>query len=161
MTDQDPLPAQPQSQAQSQKPDRFTPETRQLIEMAKQSVLAYRDTHIKPEHLLLALIQLQTGALNLALGAAHASREQIAMLVKHHLRPGPEEPIPDHLLTFSERAKRVIETAWEESRRAKAQQIGPEHILLGLTRVSNTICGAVLRAVDVNTDSVRKTLNIT
>ena len=138
--------------------DRFTPASRTTIAAAKQWVTKFKHTHITPEHILLGLLQEKDSQVVTGLSTAKASVNQIQDLIMNHLRDGAQV-VPDHLLTFSERAKRVIETAKEEAVRAKAPQIGPEHILLGLTRVPNTVCGAVLRAVDCHTDSVRAALN--
>ena len=137
--------------------DRFTPATRNAIALAKEKVIEFKHTHITPEHILMGLLSDGDEKVVLALKSAKASADQIRDLVLHHLRPG-DEGIPEHLITFSERAKRVIETAKEEAQRVRAPQIGPEHLLLGLTRVPNTVCGAVLRAVDLTTEAVRGTL---
>lgn len=134
--------------------DRFTEATRRAIALAKQSVLDYRHTHITPEHILLGLLACESPTVLVALRASKATPEQIRALLLHHLRPGAEG-IPEDLVTFSERGKRVVEAAKEESVRVKALQVGPEHLLLGLTKVTHTVCGAVLRAVGISTESVR------
>ncbi len=140
--------------------DRFTPEVREVIAAAKISVMQYKHTHITPEHILLGILAGNYSDLQTVLKSGSASVQQITDLVKHHLRPG-EEAIPEKLLNFSERAKRVIEAARQEAQRARSEKIGVGHLLLGLTQVSNTVCGAVLRAVEVNTDSVRAALDLT
>jgi len=139
------------------RPDRFAPETRSAISRAKALVVEFKHTHITPEMILLGLLQAEDPELQKGWQAAKASPEQIRKLVLQHLRPG-ETPIPERLVSFSERAKRVIETAREEAVRTKAPRIGPEHLLLGLTRVTNTVCSAVLRAVDLDTETVRAAL---
>jgi len=138
-------------------PDRFTPTLRETIDRAKQSVLKYKHTHITPEHLLLGLIAISDPEVLRGLKIATAKPEQIRILVEHHLRVG-DAAIPEDQLGFSERAKRVIETAREESVRTHKQQIGPEHLLIGLTAVRNTVAAAVLAAVDLKTDLLRQTL---
>lgn len=138
--------------------DRFTPETRNVIAIAKRSVMEYRHTHITPEHILVGILTESSPMVEAIFKASNATPDQIRELVKHHQRPGDEEAIPEHLVTFSERAKRVIEAARTEAQRARAPQIAPEHLLLGLTMVPNTVCGAVLRAVELTTDKVREAL---
>jgi len=138
--------------------DRFTQSTRDAVQMAKQSSLEFKHTHITPEHLLLGLLKQSDSGVNKAVSHAKASPEQIRELVLHHLR-ADDEGIPEHLITFSERGKRVIESARHEAQRLRAAQLAPEHLLLGLTLVPNTVCGAVLRAVGLTTESVREALN--
>jgi len=137
--------------------DRFTPTLRETIERAKQSVLKYKHTHITPEHLLLGLVSVADPEVLRGVKIATATPEQIRILVERHLRAG-DAAISEDQLGFSERAKRVIETAREESVRAQKPQIGPEHLLIGLTLVRNTVASAVLAAVDLKTDLLRETL---
>jgi len=137
--------------------DRFLPTTRDVIQLAKQSSIEFKHTHITPEHMLLGLLKQDDEDITKALGKAQASRKQIRELVLHHLRPG-EEGIPEHLISFSERAKRVIESGRQEAQRLRAPQLAPAHLLIGLTLVPNTVCGAVLRAVGLTTESVREAL---
>lgn len=137
--------------------DRFLKSTRDVIQLARKSSIKFKHTHVTPEHMLLGLLQQDGTELDKAFASANASREQIKALVLHHLRPG-EEGIPDHLISFSERGKRVVEAARQEAQRARAEQLAPEHLLLGLTLVPDTVCGAVLRAVGLTTEHVRQTL---
>jgi ATP-dependent Clp protease ATP-binding subunit ClpC len=138
--------------------DRYTQATRDAIAHAKKSVTRYRHSHITPEHIFFGLMELNDPLVLKGLSNKRASAKELRMLVEKHLRNG-EYDIPDDELTFSERAKRVIEAAREECVRAQAKQIAPEHILLGMTRVPNTVCGAVLSAVDLSTDIVRANLS--
>jgi ATP-dependent Clp protease ATP-binding subunit ClpC len=131
--------------------------TRDVIQLAKASSIEFKHTHITPEHMLLGLLKQQGGDLARAFKLAKASPDQIRELILHHLRPG-DEAIPEHLISFSERAKRVIESARQEAKRFRAPQLAPEHLLLGLTLVPNTVSGAVLRAVGLTTEAVREAL---
>jgi ATP-dependent Clp protease ATP-binding subunit ClpC len=137
--------------------DRFTQSLRETIERAKQSVLKYQHTHITPEHLLLGLLSLEDAQVLRGLKSGKASPPQLRVLVERHLRTG-DLIIQEDQLGFSERAKRAIEVAREESVRAQKSQIGPEHLLLGLAQVKNTVAAAVLAAVDLNPDSLRQAL---
>ena len=137
--------------------DQFLETTRDVIQLAKASSIEFKHTHITPEHLLLGLLKQQGGEAARVLERAQASPEQIRDLILHHLRPG-DDSIPEHLIGFSERAKRVIEAARQEAQRLRAPQVGPEHLLLGLTLVPNTVSGAVLRAVGLTTEIVRAAL---
>ena len=93
------------------------------------------------------------------LDASKATADQIRVLMKAHLRDG-DVHISEEQVKFSERAKRVVEAAKQEAFRGQ-NQVSPEHLLLGLTRVTNTVCSAVLRAVNITDESIRATLGIT
>jgi ATP-dependent Clp protease ATP-binding subunit ClpA len=135
-------------------PDRFSEATRQAIARAKQSAIDFKHTHVTPEHMLLGLLTENPSGVARVLERAQATPDQIRQLVLHHLR-ADEEGIPEHLIAFSERGKRVLEAARQEAQRARSAHVQPEHLLAGLTAVTNTVCGAVLRAVGITTESVR------
>lgn len=137
--------------------DPFPEATRRVALKAKELVIEFKHTHITPEHLLLVLLADGGRRIETVLSRAQATRDQIRALVLHHLRPG-EEAIPEHLITFSERAKRVIESAKVEAQRMQEHEVAPEHLLLGLTQVPNTVCGAVLRAVGITGETARGAL---
>jgi ATP-dependent Clp protease ATP-binding subunit ClpC len=138
--------------------DRFTASTRELIQHAKKSTVQFKHSHITPEHILLGMLQLNDPGVNKALKSVKMDAPKIKVLIDHHLRPGQYD-IPEDDLTFSERAKRVIETAKEECVRAEHKQIAPEHLLLGLLRIRNTVAHAVLAAVDMKEDAIRAALS--
>lgn len=137
--------------------DRFKPATREVITRAKASVTRFKHAYITPEHILLGLLDAGGESVAAAFKCANATQDQIRVLLERHLRNGDFSIVEDQL-GFSERAKRVVETAREESARTKSEQIGPEHLLLGLLQVQNTVAGAVLRAVDLNDAKVREVL---
>jgi ATP-dependent Clp protease ATP-binding subunit ClpC len=137
--------------------DRFTAGTRESIERAKASVMKYKHTHITPEHILLGIVDGSDAAVQKGLKIGKATPAQIRVLIEHHMRPG-ELVLKDEQIGFSERAKRVIEAAQEEAQTAKKEQIGPEHVLLGLARVRNTVASAVLAAIDLHEDELRKAI---
>ena len=139
--------------------DTYSPETYQLIAVAKRSVLKYKHQYITPEHMLLSLLELNSANVQKVLTASKATPDQIRLLMKAHLRDG-ETIQEESQIKFSERAKRVIEAAKLTAHAAGGTQVAPEHILLGLTVVTNTVCGAVLRAVGVNDQSVKSVLNL-
>jgi len=138
-------------------PDTYAPETYQLIALAKQSVLKYKHIYITPEHMLLAILELNTLAVQKVLTASKATPDQIRQLLKAHLRDG-ETVQEESQVKFSERAKRVIEAGKLEAQRARSTQVAPEHLLVGLTQVTNTVCGAVLRAASINEQSIQMAL---
>ena len=131
--------------------DSFTPEGAAVIERAKEHARKYRHSHISPEHLLLSIVEVGgTEALKIV-QRGRATPAQMVLLIQHHLREG-ENDIPIEQLNFSERGKRVLEAARQESLRVQAPKIEPRHMLLGLSKVQNTVAAAVLGAVDLKGD---------
>lgn len=133
---------------------RFEKETRAVVKCAKKAALHYRHTHVTPEHLLLGLLETDDKTPRLLLASTEARPEQIRALIDRQLRPG-SVVMTEEQLGFSERAKRVLAKAEEEARRDGKKQAAPKHLLLGLYAVDNTVCSAVLRAVDLSPEKVR------
>lgn len=131
--------------------DHFSPEGAAVIQRAKEHARKYRHSHISPEHLLLSIVE--TGGVEALkiIQRGRATPAQMVLLIQHHLREG-ENDIPIEQLNFSERGKRVLEAARQESVRVQASTIEPRHILLGLSKVHNTVAAAVLGAVDLKGD---------
>lgn len=131
--------------------EQFSPESEAVIERAKAHARKYRHSHISPEHLLLSVVEVGGREALSILQRGRATPAQIVLLIQHHLREG-ENDIPIDQLSFSERGKRVLEAARQESLRVQAPKIEPKHILLGLSKVHNTVAAAVLGAVDLKGD---------
>jgi len=135
----------------------YTENIRQLTLRAKEFVMQFRHTHVAAEHILLAILSAESPGVATILAKANATPQQIQELVLHHLRAG-DAAVAEEAVILGERAKRVIECARQEALQAHAPQIAPEHVLLGLTQVPNTVSGAVLRAVGITTESAREAL---
>lgn len=137
--------------------DKYAPGTYTVIGLAKKSVVQFKHQYITPEHILLGMLASNDPGVLQVLSKASATPEQIRSLMLHHLRPGDKQVIAEEQLTFSERAKRVVEAAKQEAVRAQSPQVLPQHLIVGMTVVTNTVCGAVLRAVGINTENARST----
>jgi ATP-dependent Clp protease ATP-binding subunit ClpA len=138
-------------------PERFSEELRDAILRAKQSAIDFKHTHVTPEHMMLGLLMAPPDGVMAILTHAKATPEQIRQLILHHLR-ADAQGIPEEMISFSERGKRVIEAARQEAQRFRSKQVQSEHLLLGLAQVTNTVCSAVLRAVGITSESGRAAL---
>lgn len=59
---------------------------------------------------------------------------------------------------FTQRARRVLSLAHQETERARHNRIGTEHLLIGLMLEEGGVAGRVLRELGLSTDSVRGTV---
>ena len=57
---------------------------------------------------------------------------------------------------FTERARRVLVLAEEETRMLKHNRIGTEHILLGLTREGEGVAAKALKSLGIDPQAVRQ-----
>src|SRR5690606_36730771 len=69
---------------------------------------------------------------------------------------GRGEWVPQGQITFTPRAKRVLELAFDEARQLGHTYIGTEHILLGLIREGEGVAAQVLKNLGADLDKVRR-----
>jgi ATP-dependent Clp protease ATP-binding subunit ClpC len=57
---------------------------------------------------------------------------------------------------YTDRARKVVQLAYQEARRSCYRSVGTEHILLGLIREGSGVAAHALRNLDVNLDEMRR-----
>lgn len=130
-----------------------------VMKSANQEAISLQHRMIGPEHLLLALLKLESGVaaevftnLGIDLGKLRAD------LLKSIPRgPGSitlKRPPPD------QRARKVIELALGESYAVDRSCAGPEHILLGLLLETESAAGQLLRKNGLTVERAREGINL-
>ena len=59
---------------------------------------------------------------------------------------------------FTPRLKRVIESAFNESKKLDSDYIGTEHLLIGIMKENDSIAGRILYELEVDTNTIYKEL---
>ena len=109
---------------------------------------------IETEHVLLALFDDRDGIPAEVFADLEVTSEQVRALVAERLGPGSAEVTEGHM-PFSPVATKVLEVSLREALPLRRNEIGPEHLLLAIVRV--TECGAsqILAALVGDTERVR------
>jgi len=131
----------------------FTPEAERVLRLAEQAARGMRHLYVGTEHLLLGLMQEESGAAKV-LRQMGLQENRVRQVI---LRLNPEErrsSISHPQLT--EDTKRVIQRAVEEARRRGDPKVDTEHLLIALTREGDALAISVLRRLGVNTDRLRE-----
>ncbi len=131
----------------------FTPEAERVLRLAEQAARGMRHPYVGTEHLLLGLMQEESGAAKV-LRQMGLQEDRVRQVI---LRLNPEErrsSIQTPQLT--EDTKRVIQRAVEEARRRGDTKVDTEHLLIALTREGDALAISVLRRLGVNTDRLRE-----
>jgi ATP-dependent Clp protease ATP-binding subunit ClpC len=131
----------------------FTPEAERVLRLAEQAARGMRHLYVGTEHLLLGLMQEESGAAKV-LRQMGLQENRVRQVI---LRLNPEErrsSISQPQLT--EDTKRVIQRAVEEARRRGDPKVDTEHLLIALTREGDVLAISVLRRLGVNTDRLRE-----
>ncbi len=132
--------------------ERFTNMARRAIVLSEEEARNLNDSFIRPEHLLLGLMQ-GDGLAAKALGQLGVSLEEARAKVAGDAVPagagtrGSKVP-------FSPQAKKALEMSLREALRLGHNYIGTEHLALGVLRVADD--GTVMHVLGVNADEVRR-----
>jgi ATP-dependent Clp protease ATP-binding subunit ClpC len=134
--------------------DRFNKEARKVMNVARQEAIARRHDFIGTEHILLGLLQQQTGVLPTVLASFRVDYSLLRKRIEESLPPtGPAEISMQ--LPFTPDAKRTLELSMEEANQLKHDYIGPEHLLIALSRINDSGVSRVLGDLKIKTDAIR------
>jgi len=124
---------------------RFTEDARRVVLLAQEEAANAQSAQVDTEHLLLGCLlanEQRMEELLLKAGInAKAVRTEAAHFVAQH--PRGEK---DQAQKLTPTAKRVLELATDEARRARSGPIEAEHLLLGLVRDTQGLASQILRA---------------
>ena len=132
----------------------FTDRAWRVVESAQEEARLLNHSLIGTEHLLLGLIHEGEGIAARALGSLGITLEAVREAVEDTVRPaGSSSTNPN---SFTERAKEALELSWGEAMDLEHNYIGPEHLLLGLTREREGVAVKVLASLGVEPPDVRR-----
>jgi ATP-dependent Clp protease ATP-binding subunit ClpA len=121
--------------------ERFTEHARQVVILAQEEARTLRHNYIGTEHLLLGLLR-EGGAAAGALDGFDVTLEEVQAQVARIVGQGDE--VATGQIPFTPRAKKVLELSLREALRKGNDDIGPEHILLGLVAEGEGVAARIL-----------------
>jgi ATP-dependent Clp protease ATP-binding subunit ClpC len=136
--------------------ERFTDEARHVVVLAQEEARLLRHDYIGTEHILLALLHVDGGVAARALRSVGVSRSEARDAVAAILGTGPSEP-SGHI-PFTPRAKKVLELSLREALALRHNDIGTEHILLGLLREGEGVGAQVIVGAGVDFEVLREVI---
>jgi hypothetical protein len=137
---------------------RFDDASRELLADGQGEALSLTHNHLGTEHVLLALAKTErpSGRVLRALGLGpDAVREEVVRIVGPGPRPveGKRRPcVEPGAMPLSPRLKRVLQTATEVT--PPGQPLRPEHLLVALARVPDTVAAEILATRNADEASV-------
>ena len=135
--------------------DNFTPKARQVLSLAQKEAERLRKPQISTEHLLIALIAMDGSVASRVLKELGLEVENVTEIVEKEIGFG------DHTgqITLSPGMQQVIPYAYDEARKKGKEEVGTEHLLLGLIRLSNCEAMNILGKLGVTPDQIRKQID--
>ena len=133
--------------------DRYNSDARRSLAQAREIALRLNHKTICTEHLLYGLLEsgdMQVGAIISGLGASSARlRQALDFVIGKSARPLLVEP------TLSAAARHVLDLAEQAATSEQANEVGSEHLLLGLLREGEGIAAGVLESFGVTLERVQ------
>jgi ATP-dependent Clp protease ATP-binding subunit ClpA len=133
--------------------ERFTERAKKVLTLAQEEAERSHHSYIGTEHLLLGLLREGEGLAAKVLDNLGVEIGKVRSTIESVL--GRNERIIIQQIIPTSRVKKVIEISFEEARRMGHNDVGTEHLLLGLMIEGEGVAVHVLRDLGVQLDTVR------
>ncbi len=133
---------------------RFTERAQQVLVLSQEEAKRLNHNFIGTEHLLLGLAREGSGIAARALQNMNVDLNRVRQEVERITPKG--EKVIQQGISYTPRAKRVVELAIEESQNLGHNYVGTEHIMLGLVREGEGIAAQVLSNLGLDLKRARK-----
>ncbi len=131
---------------------RFTEKAIQSIMLAQEEAKRFHHNYVGTEHILLGLIGEPEGVICTVLDDLGVSPDHIRDVLEDRLEYGGLE-VDSTNIPFTQQAKQVLSSAWDEARKLGHNYVNVEHLFLSLFRDSSNIAAKVL--IEAGLDPVR------
>ena len=143
----------------------FSDRLRGVLSDAREEAARLHHEHVGTEHLLLALLADSerdagggaTSPAGVVLDVLGVERQKMRTVLEQTVLRGRTDS-PDDLLSYTSRAKAVLELAMAEARMSRASTVDTQHLLLGLLREERGIAAQVLLDSGVTVKKTRAEL---
>ncbi len=133
--------------------DVFSEQTKEILQRAAEKAHELNRSEVDSEHLLYVLADTDVGMA--LLKELKLSPDDIKGYIDQHAQPGSGEVAPDKM-TISPRLKKAFNFAFQASRDLGHSYVGPEHLLIGLASVPDSIAGTLLKKYGVTPEALRQ-----
>jgi ATP-dependent Clp protease ATP-binding subunit ClpC len=132
---------------------RFTERAQKVLALAQEEATRLHHPGVGTEHILLGLVREGDGIAAKALTTLGVSAEKVQAEVEKIIGPGQSQ---GNAMTYTPRAKKVIELSIDEARKLNHTYVGTEHILLGLIREGEGVAARVLANLNLSLNKARQ-----
>ncbi|WDL98964.1 ATP-dependent Clp protease ATP-binding subunit [Alicyclobacillus sp. ALC3] len=132
---------------------RFTERAQKVLALAQDEASRLHHPGVGTEHILLGLVREGDGIAAKALISLGVSAEKVQSEVERIIGPGQGQV---SAMTYTPRAKKVIELSIDEARKLNHSYVGTEHILLGLIREGEGVAARVLGNLGISLNKARQ-----
>ena len=135
--------------------DAFSAQTLEILQRAAEKAHELRRNELDTEHLLYVLAD--TDVVSALLKELKLSPEDIKGYIDQHAQTGnASADAPVDRMTISPRLKKAFQLAFQASRDLGHSYVGPEHLLIGLASVPESLAGTLLKKYGVTPETLRQ-----
>jgi len=135
--------------------DAFSNQTIELLQRAAEKAGEFHRSELDTEHLLYVVADTEVGAA-LFKEMKLAPADIKSYLDEHAPRGNATAAVAIDRMTISPRLKKVFAYAFEVSRELGHSYVGPEHLLIGLAAVTDSLAGTLLKKYGVSPEMIRQ-----
>ncbi|WP_027793453.1 ATP-dependent Clp protease ATP-binding subunit [Paraburkholderia acidipaludis] len=134
--------------------DAFSEQTMELLQRAAEKAHELHRKELDTEHVLYVLADTDVCAA--LLKELKLSPQDIRNYIDEHARQGTAGDDALDKMTVSPRLKKAFQFAFQASRDLGHSYVGPEHLLIGLAAVPDSIAGTLLKKYGVTPEALRQ-----
>jgi ATP-dependent Clp protease ATP-binding subunit ClpC len=137
--------------------DKFTERAQDAAARAYEIVQRFNHTQVDTEHLLLALIEQNDGAVPQILEDLKVDVQSLKDRIEEHLKSSPKVAVYGGgvgQIFYTPRIRTVLELAQREANNLRDEFISTEHIFLAMLAERNTPAARIMQEYDVNRERV-------
>ncbi|WP_439653394.1 ATP-dependent Clp protease ATP-binding subunit [Pseudomonas umsongensis] len=135
--------------------DAFSSQTLEMLQRAGEKAYELNRSELDTEHLLYVLADTDVGTA--LLKELKLSAVEIKGYIDQHAQRGTAQTqAPIDQMSISPRLKKVFNFAFQASRDLGHSYVGPEHLLIGLASVPESVAGTLLKKYGVTPEALRQ-----
>jgi len=133
---------------------------RKVFLLARLEAVRHNHDYLDAEHILLGLLIEDGGIASKVLEKLGVDLNKARSEVENRLKPGPAADLSQKGVPFTPRAKKCLEFAIDEACTLHHNDVGSEHLLLGLVRENNGLAAKVLLSPAIRRSGEALTLEV-
>lgn len=137
---------------------RLSPRSQQIIDQAQTAARRYDQEYIDSEHILLAIAEAEGEPASQVLRSAGLTAEMVRKAIKKTLKDHVPEMVTGRL-PGTMHFKNVIARAIEAAGAGKTATVEPVHLLLALSEEEGSLAAETLKAHNLDSRKIEKSLN--
>ncbi|SAK95295.1 ATPase [Caballeronia catudaia] len=135
--------------------DAFSEQTMELLQRAAEKAHELQKTELDTEQVLYVLADMDV--VQALFKELKLSPDDIKRYIDEHAKKGnADSDAPVEKMTVSPRLKKAFQYAFQASRELGHSYVGPEHVLIGLAAVPDSIAGTLLKKYGVTAEALRQ-----